>query len=68
MSLGNPAERRQSARNWPAPTWRPASATGAVASLERALAEDPAADELWLLLTQLYRDGEPLGGSGAGAF
>ena len=58
MSLGTPAERRQSAaqlaRAYVAAGQRPR----ALASLEGALAEDPTADELWLLLTQLYRDAE----------
>lgn len=58
MSLGNPGERRQSAAQLARAYVAAGQHNRAVASLERALAEDPVADELWVLLTQLYRDAE----------
>ena len=58
MSLGNPSERRQSAAQLARAYVAAGQHNRAVASLERALAEDPTADELWVLLTQLYRDAE----------
>jgi lipopolysaccharide biosynthesis regulator YciM len=58
MSLGNPAERRQSAAQLARAYVAAGQHHRALASLEGALAEDPTADELWVLLTELYRDGE----------
>jgi tetratricopeptide (TPR) repeat protein len=58
MSLGSPGERRQSAAQLARAYVAAGQHNRAVASLERALTEDPTADELWVLLTQLYRDAE----------
>jgi tetratricopeptide (TPR) repeat protein len=58
MSLGSPGERRQSAAQLARAYVAAGQHNRAVASLERAVAEDPTADELWVLLTQLYRDAE----------
>ena len=58
MSLGNPAERRQSAAQLARAYLAAGQRQRALASLEGALVQDPTADELWVLLTQLYRDAE----------
>jgi predicted Zn-dependent protease len=58
IAVGTPSDRRQSA----AALARAYQAAGqghrAVAVLERVLAEDGSADELWALLADLYRDGQ----------
>jgi tetratricopeptide (TPR) repeat protein len=58
MSLGAPSERRPAAVRLARAYMAAGQRQRAVASLERALAEDPAADELWVLLIELYREGE----------
>ena len=58
MSLGKPDERRKSATHLARAYVAAGQRHRAVASLESALAEDPTADELWVLLTDLYRDAE----------
>lgn len=58
MSLGAPSERRPAAVRLARAYVAAGQRQRAVASLERALAEDANADELWVMLTELYRDGE----------
>lgn len=58
IAVGTPIDRRQSAAALARAYQAASQGQRAVAVLERVLAEDGSADELWALLADLYRDGQ----------